>query len=58
MIIPPWLCPTTSTGRPARSDIVRTAFTTYSAAVGMSPMPWPGSSTVQNGRPSAAKARA
>jgi hypothetical protein len=56
-IIPPCENPTIATFRPLRSCTARTAATTYSAETWMSLIAWFGSSTEQNGRPAAVKAR-
>jgi hypothetical protein len=53
--MPPWLYPRIETRRPARAAIVRIAYTTYSAATWISPIPWPGIVTAHHGRPSAVK---
>jgi len=53
---PPWLCPMTATGPPARREAVRIAATTYGAASVKLPSAWSGSSTVQVAKPSARSA--
>ena len=53
--MPPWLWPAIAMRRPARWNIVRTAYTTYSPLTWMSLLPLDGNVTAHHGMPRALK---